>query len=290
MGETRILVLGGGAVGAMVANKLARDLRRDVARGEVSITVLDKSRRAVNQAGFTFLPFGYYSEEDLTRPRRLVLSPRVRALLGPEWEVSRVDLAEREVETAGGRTLSYDYLLIATGCVTDPDAVPGLRRDFHSFYTSLEDARRLGDAIRAMPSGRIVVMTPSMPIPCPGAPAKFTVLLDDYLRGVKQSREDFEITFLWPSPNVGPPAYNENITENFRERGIEDVREFRLERVDEDRREVVAEDGAGNRAETQVYAYVVGSPVSPSLMPLLALGGAIVAVSVVLLVVRSRRR
>ena len=75
MGETRVLILGGGAVGTMVANKLARDLRAEIARSEVSVTALDKSPTAVNQAGFTFVPFGYYTEEDLVRPRALTLSP-----------------------------------------------------------------------------------------------------------------------------------------------------------------------------------------------------------------------
>ncbi|MDK2464571.1 MAG: FAD/NAD(P)-binding oxidoreductase [Candidatus Korarchaeota archaeon] len=243
MGETRVLILGGGAVGTMVANKLARDLRTDIARGKVSVTVLDKSPTAVNQAGFTFVPFGYYTEEDLTRPRAMLLSPRVRAFIGPEGEVVRVDLANREVTVKSGRKFTYDYLLISTGCALDPSAVPGLKNDFSSFYTSIEDAKRLGEKIKTMSGGKIVVMTPKMPIACPGAPGKFTVILDDYLRGVKQNREDFDITFLWPVPNIGPPAYNENITENFKARGIRDVREFQLERVDEERKEVVSKDG-----------------------------------------------
>ncbi len=56
MAETQVLILGGGAVGTMVANKLARERRRDIARGRASITVLDKSPRAENRAGFTFPP------------------------------------------------------------------------------------------------------------------------------------------------------------------------------------------------------------------------------------------
>jgi len=52
---------------------LARDLRAEIARGEVSVTVLDKSPMAVNQAGFTFVPFGYYTKEDLVRLRALIM-------------------------------------------------------------------------------------------------------------------------------------------------------------------------------------------------------------------------
>jgi len=243
MREKRVLILGAGAVGTIAANKLARDLRREIARGKVSITILDKSDMYVNQAGFTFIPFGFYKPQDIVRPRRKLISPRVRAIFGEDGEVTHVDLAEREVRVKSGKGYRYDYLLIATGCRPDMAGVPGLSGEFYSFYTSLEDAISLKKKLEEVKKGRIVVLTVSMPIPCPGAPSKFTVLLDDYLRHVRGIRDEFEITFLWPISNIGPPPYNANITENLKRRGVKDIREFKLSRVDAEKKEVVSEGG-----------------------------------------------
>jgi len=239
----KILILGAGAAGTIVANKLARDLRREIARDEVEITILDKSDMNINQAGFTFVPFGFYTPDDIRRPRRKLISPRVKAIFGEDGEVARVDLENREVTVKSGKKYFYDYLLIATGCTQDVESVPGLSKDFNTFYTSLEDTLRLKESLQALSKGKIVVLTIKMPIPCPGAPAKFTVLLDDYLRYVKRARENFDITFLWPIPTVGPPPYNSNITKAFEERKINDVREFKFSEIDAEKKEVVSADG-----------------------------------------------
>jgi len=243
--EKKILILGAGAAGTIVANKLARELRREIAKDEVSITILDKNDMNVNQAGFTFIPFGFYTPDDIRRPRRKLISPRVRSVFGENGEITRVDLSNREVTVKSGRKYSYDYLLIATGCTQDVESVPGLSKDFNTFYTSLDDALKLKELLESMSKGKIVILTVKMPIPCPGAPGKFTILLDDYLRHVKRARDNFDITFLWPDPSVGPPPYNSNLTEAFKERKINDVRKFKLSEIDADKKEVVS--AAGER-------------------------------------------
>jgi sulfide:quinone oxidoreductase len=49
----RILILGAGTAGSIVANKLARELRVEIAKDEVDIRILDKDRTAINMAGLT---------------------------------------------------------------------------------------------------------------------------------------------------------------------------------------------------------------------------------------------
>ncbi|RLG22333.1 NAD(P)/FAD-dependent oxidoreductase, partial [Methanosarcinales archaeon] len=178
----KVLILGAGLGGSAVANKLAREFRKEIAKGEVEITILDKNDVNVFQGGFTFIPFGLYTPEDLTMSRKKVISPRVKGVFGRDGEVKSVDLADRKVTVASGRSYSYDYLVIATGCQADVESVPGLLNDFNTFYTSIEDALKLGKLVKTFDKGRIIILTPKMPIPCPGAPGKFTVMLDAYLR------------------------------------------------------------------------------------------------------------
>lgn len=241
----RVLVLGAGAAGSAVANKLAREFRQEIAKEEVEITILDKNDVNINQGGFTFIPFGLYTPEDISRSRKKLISPRVKCVFGEDGEIERVDLANREVTAKTGRNYSYDYLVIATGCIADVESVQGLSDDFNTFYTSLEDAFKLGKLVRTFDKGHIVISVAQMPIPCPGAPGKFAVMLDAYLRYIrdKEVRKNVEISFLWPIGPIGPPAYNKIASETFEERNINLIRNFRLTEVDADKKEVVAESG-----------------------------------------------
>lgn len=245
MASKSILILGAGAAGSIVANKLSKELRREIAKEEVEITLLDKEEVSTNQAGFTFIPFGLYTPDDIRRSRGKLISPRVRTVFGHDGTVSRIDLENRSVTVESGKKYIYDYLLIATGCRATTENVPGLSKDFYTFYTSLEDSAKLGESIEAFESGHIVILTPEMPIPCPGAPGKFSILLDDYFRYVRgvDVRKKVEISFLWPIGLIGPAAYDTIAGETFGQRDIDVKKEFKLKEIDENGQEVISSGG-----------------------------------------------
>ena len=62
----RLLILGGGTAGTMVANRLVHEL--DMA--EWHITVVDQDETHYYQPGFLFIPFGTYGKADVMRPKR----------------------------------------------------------------------------------------------------------------------------------------------------------------------------------------------------------------------------
>ena len=238
------MILGAGAAGTIIANKVARELRREIAEGRLEVTALDKNDLNTNQGGFTFVPFGLYAPEDITRKRSRLLSPRVKTFFGADGEVAHVDLGNRRVTVKSGKVYDYDYLVITTGCRLDPEAVPGLSEDLNTFYT-LEGALELRDLLKTFDKGRIVVLTPEMPIACPGAPSKFTILLDDYLRYVRGGdvRKNVEISFLWPVGNIGPSVYNAKVVEAFAERQVDYRKEFKVAEIDPKEKAVVSADG-----------------------------------------------
>jgi sulfide:quinone oxidoreductase len=55
----------------------------------------------------------------------------------------------------GGETLTFDWLVLATGTRLTPERIPGFTAAHH-FY-DLESATHLRDALRALEVGRIVV-------------------------------------------------------------------------------------------------------------------------------------
>jgi len=256
MVKKNLLILGAGAAGSIVANKVTRELRREIAESKYSVTILDKSDTAYNPAGYTFMPFHLLSPEDISRPMKKVISPRANAFFGDDGEVTRVNLGNRKVSVKSGKEYTYDYLLIATGARLAPEVVPGLVEDYNTFYT-LDGSVGLRERLNTFDGGRIVITTPEMPIACPGAPSKFTVLLDDYLRHVRigDIRDKTDITFLWPINNVGPPVYNEKVIRGCEGRNIDRRYNFKTESVDPQGKTVTSTDG-----ETVEYDLLISIP------------------------------
>jgi sulfide:quinone oxidoreductase len=164
----QIVILGAGTAGTMMANKLARALPERAWK----ITVVDRDDAHVYQPGLLFLPFGAYREEEITRPRRPLLDRRVDLRLGG---IDRVAPDENRVHLAGGESIAYDLLVVATGSRILPGETPGLtgpgwNETAFDFYT-LEGARALRDKLASWEGGRLVVNVVEMPIKCLVAPS-----------------------------------------------------------------------------------------------------------------------
>lgn len=235
----RLVILGGGTAGTMVANKLRPRLDPE----EWRIAVVDQDDTHHYQPGYLFIPFSTYRPEDVVRPRRGFLPSGVDYLLD---RIERIDVAERQVELARGDALPYDYLVIATGTSPRPDQTPGLDsewwgRSIHTFYT-LEGATALGEALEGFQGGRLVVNVVEMPIKCPPAPLEFTFLADAYFRS-RGIRDRVEISYVTPlSGAFTKPVASKRLGGMLEQRGIELEPDFYLERVDGERGVLVSYD------------------------------------------------
>jgi sulfide:quinone oxidoreductase len=189
----RVVVLGGGTGGTLVANRLARRLGDDV-----QITVVDRDDRHVYQPALLFVPFGLSKAADIVRPRRKQLRSGVAF---QEAGVDRVSLEDDLVHLEGGGALSYDVLVVATGAVLQPEETegltgPGWNEKAFTFY-DIAGASALAGAMERFEGGRLIVNLADMPIKCPIAPLEFAFLADWYLqkRGVRRRTE---LTFVTP--------------------------------------------------------------------------------------------
>src|SRR5689334_7102861 len=143
----RLVILGAGTAGTMVANRK----RRRLPQGWF-VSVVDPEPVHLYQPGLLLLPFGARDEARMRRPRAATLGS------GVDWiplAVERVDPDARRVHLAGGESLRYDLLVIASGSRIRPEATPGLlgdewRRSIHDFYT-LEGAQTLRGALARFP-------------------------------------------------------------------------------------------------------------------------------------------
>ncbi len=236
----RLVILGGGTAGTMVANKL----RAVLGKHELHITVVDRDDAHHYQPGYLFMPFGIYNTSDIVRSRHKFIRDGIDLIL---TEIDRVDPVFKVVHLADGRTLSYDIAVIATGVAPRPDATPGMQgsewgNSVHEFY-SLPGAQKLTEAMRRFRGGRMVVHITEMPIKCPVAPLEFTFLADDWLRkhGI---RERTELTYVTPLDGAfTKPVASRELATALTDRQIALETDFAVESIDNDALELVGFDG-----------------------------------------------
>lgn len=236
----KILILGAGTAGTMVANRLRRVLAAD----EWQITIVDQSETHYYQPGFLFIPFGTYQPKDVVKPRRDFLPAGVELIISPIEEIdaehNRVTLAQ------AGRTLEYDFLVIATGAQIRPEQTPGLqehewRKSIHDFYT-LDGSAALARQLRDWTGGRLVVNVVENPIKCPVAPLEFLMLADSFF-SARGMRDRVELVYATPLPGAfTKPIASKQLGGMLEEKGIRVVPEFQIERVDPDARKIISYD------------------------------------------------
>ena len=225
----KIVVLGGGTGGTLMANRL----RKLYKPGEVEIDVVDKDDRHVYQPGLLFVPFGLASIDEIVRPRARQLRAGIAF---HETGIDHVDIATDTVHLGNGKALSYDVLIVATGTHLQPEETegmtgPGWMENVFTFYTP-EGAAALADALNDFDGGRLVVNFVDLPIKCPVAPLEFAFLADWYFHDCK-IRDKVELTFVTPLDGAfTKPVASERLGSLLAEKGIELVTEFNTGEVD----------------------------------------------------------
>lgn len=219
----RVVVLGGGVGGTLVANLLSKELGR-----EGRVTVVDPTGMHVYQPGFLYVALGQANGRWLSRDVRTLLRKDVELMVD---QAARIDADAGTVQLARGGGLEWDYLVIATGARLVPEQIPGLLEGGFDFY-SLDGAQRLREELRRFKGGRIHVGVSGIPYKCPPAPVEFVFMLEEHLRK-RGIRERSQITLLSPLNRAFTiESASKLIQPIMEERGIELTTFFNVEEVD----------------------------------------------------------
>ena len=218
-----VLVLGDGTGGLVVANLLARQVRR--LGPPMRIRLIGNAPMHTYQPGLLFMPFrkpGYQTLADIQRRTADFVGPGVDYVC---QRITAIDTGARTVTTEQD-SFRYDWLVLALGCRTVLEAIDGLPERWgtraHGFYTP-DSALRLAQALEAFDGGDFVVDIAEMPIKCPVAPLEFAFLADEYLtrRGV---RSRTQLTLVTPlSGAFTKPICNEMLSDMLISKGVKVV-------------------------------------------------------------------
>jgi sulfide:quinone oxidoreductase len=230
-----ILILGGGSGGLATAGRL-----KELLGDKIRITVLDKQKNFV--LGFSLLRVmtGEKTEQEVTVTKDKVSQKGIKFV---NTEVSEIDVKNGIVRTDQGE-FGYDYLVIALGAELAPEKVPGFESAFHMY--TLEDAKRLRDAISSFRGGSIRLVVSSTPFRCPPAPYEAAMLIDDYLRS-KGLRDKTDIQIFTPEPLPMPiagPEVGNQVVSMLNDKGIGFHSNIKVSTIDGISKEVVFEDGS----------------------------------------------
>ncbi len=192
----KILIVGGGMGGTILANNLARRLSPELRSGKVKITMLTASDKHMYQPGLLYLAIGRASPDELYRDQASLLEPGITLHVDPA-EAFMLD--ENKVKTKSGKVFDYDVMAIATGSRPVPELIPGLAENSESFYTE-ETAVKMFKALRAFQGGRVVIAM-GVPHKCPMAPLEIAFMLHDYFkdRGI---RDKVQLHYTYPIGRV----------------------------------------------------------------------------------------
>jgi sulfide:quinone oxidoreductase len=234
MNENKVLILGGGSGGLATAGRL-----KELLGNKISVTVIDKQRSFV--LGFSLLRImtGEKSEQEVTVPKEKVSQKGIKFI---NTEVNKIDVSNGIVTTGQGE-FAYNYLVVALGAELAPEKVPGFESAFHMY--TLEDAKKLRDALSSFRGGSIRLIISSTPFKCPPAPYEAAMLIDDYLRS-KGLRDKSDIQIFTPEPQPMPiagPEVGDTVISMLNEKRIGFHNNAKVSSIDGSSKQIVFENG-----------------------------------------------
>ncbi len=235
----KIVILGAGTAGTMVANHLAHlmDLK------QWQITIVDEDPIHYYQAGYILIPFGMASGKEMVKPKAKYIPSKVKML---QTKVELIQPENNKVVLQDKTVLDYDFLVIATGCDIYPEETPGLAehewgKSIHSFYT-LKTSVALAETMKNFKGGRVVMNVVENPIKCPVAPMEFLMLADSFF--TKKGIRD-RVELVYATPNSGAftkPVASKLIGDMLDRKNIKVEADFYIERADPDTKKIISYD------------------------------------------------
>ena len=252
--SARIVIIGAGAGGTALANRLVRRLEG------ASITLIDPRVDHLYQPGLSLVAAGL-KPADYVVSKTTDWLPKAVNLIAEA--AAAIDPVAKTISTEGGQRLDYDFLVVAPGLVLDHDAIEGFSLDMvgtngiGALYAGPDHAARTWEAAsKFTEEGGVGLFTrPATEMKCAGAPLKHTFLIDDITRRAG-NRGKAQMLYAAPQGSLfGVPIVSEKVRMLFGERCIETAMQHTLKAIEPGQKRAFFTDKDGFDVEID-YDYI----------------------------------
>jgi sulfide:quinone oxidoreductase len=263
--KARIVILGAGAAGTALANRL--NARLDGAQ----ITVVDGRTQHIYQPGLTLVGTGL-------KPASYVVSDTSywfdAGITLKQEHAANIDPEANRLTLAGGEVLEYDYLVVATGIELNYAAIDGFdmgmigKDGVGSIYAGPEAAAATWQAAgKFTETGGVgLFCRPQTALKCAGAPIKHTFLIDDIARR-NGGRPKADITYFAHNKALfGVPIVSEKIRMIMGDRDIKTEYEHHVSAIDAGAKTVTFTTPDGDYERDYDYIHIVPPQRAPKVV------------------------
>ncbi|MEM1416529.1 MAG: FAD/NAD(P)-binding oxidoreductase [Myxococcota bacterium] len=214
--NTDVRIVGGGTAGITLASQL-------LASDEPPrVTILDPANVHYYQPLWTLVGGGIVPREASRRTMQQVMP---RGVTHVSDAVRSFDPEKNRLKTEGGRTFTYEQLVLAAGIQLNWDAVENLPdalgKDGVTSNYSYDVVPHTWELIRGFEGGNAVFTFPATPIKCAGAPQKIMYLAEESFRK-RGVRGKSRVTYASATAGIfGVAKYAEALNAIVAERDIE---------------------------------------------------------------------
>ena len=189
----RIVIIGGGMAGTMLAYRLSRAVTWP------EITVFEPQRySAWYQPGLALVGAGIWYEGEIRAERREYI-PDSKHVHWLDRTVTAVDPEKRIVTDSEGKTTPYDYLIVASGARLDFGAVEGLEGVIDTMHSPMEREDWMDDPA----IGSVYYLHGATQLP-----EQFDALAD---RAAKSDEKKLKVIFSQPGVTIKSPGAAKSI-------------------------------------------------------------------------------
>lgn len=231
--NAHIVIIGAGAAGLDIASRLQRSLEG------ARITLVGARQQHYYQPGFTLVASGLWQMDRVLTSTQEWVPQNVSWI---EADATAFNPDNNQVRLSNQQTLTYDLLVVATGCQLNYAEIEGMspeligQQGIGSVYAGPEAARATNHAIQALidrGEGRALFTLPHTPIKCAGAPLKMTFTTLSRLEDSGQ-RERFQVDFFTPFKEkvFSVPVYNDFVLNRWQEQQVGLYDQRRLVAID----------------------------------------------------------